>query len=193
MIHSFTPLPRSEGASLTSQPYDNPLGLVQVHHMPHHNNRPCGPLDLILQHLLNMLQCYILALIHKQTPSSFVCAKPFDIPQQPCWWPQTYNHRTPYHQQKLYTTYAIQNQVYDQLHHRLQPHRPHGRASREIDASSASSAPKSTTKPSPAPIASASSSPASTRAATATSAWARSTVNTSNVKASKARNPPSAT
>ncbi len=80
MIHLSTPLPRSEGASLTSQPYDNLLGLVQVHHMPHHNNRPCGPLDLILQHLLNMLRCYILALIHKQTPSSFVCTKPFDIP-----------------------------------------------------------------------------------------------------------------
>ncbi len=99
MVHLSTPLPHSEGASLTSQPYDNPLGLVQVHHMPHRNNRPCGPLDLILQHLLNMLRCYILALIHKQTPSSFVCTKPFDIPQQPCWWPQTYNHRTPYRQQ----------------------------------------------------------------------------------------------
>ncbi len=69
MVHLSTPLPRSEGASLTSQPYDNPLGLVQVHHMPHHNNRPCGPLNLILQHLLNMLRCYILALIHRQTPS----------------------------------------------------------------------------------------------------------------------------
>ncbi len=99
MVHLSTPLPHSDGASLTSQPYDNPLGLVQVHHMPHRNNRPCGPLDLILQHLLNMLRCYILALIHKQTPSSFVCTKPFDIPQQPCWWPQTYNHRTPYRQQ----------------------------------------------------------------------------------------------
>ncbi len=80
MIYSFTPLPRSEGALLTSQPYANPLGLVQVHHMPHRNNRPCGPLNLILQHLLNMLRCYIFALIHKQTPSSFVCTKPFDIP-----------------------------------------------------------------------------------------------------------------
>ncbi len=99
MVHLSTPLPHSEGALLTSQPYDNPLGLVQVHHMPHHNNRPCGPLNLILQHLLNMLRCYILALIHKQTPSSFVFTKPFDIPQQPCWWPQAYNHRTPYRQQ----------------------------------------------------------------------------------------------
>ncbi len=80
MVHLSTPLPRSEGALLTSQPYDNPLGLVQVHHMPHHNNRPCGPLNLILQHLLNMLRCYIFALIYKQTPSSFMFTKPFDIP-----------------------------------------------------------------------------------------------------------------
>ncbi len=67
MVHLSTPLPRSEGALLTSQPYDNPSDLVQIHHMPHHNNRPCAPLNLILQHLLNMLRCYILALIHKQT------------------------------------------------------------------------------------------------------------------------------
>ena len=165
MVHLSTPLPRSEGASLTSQPYDNPLGLVQVHHMPHRNNRPCGPLDLILQHLLNMLRCYILALIHKHTPSSFVCTKPFDITQQPCWWPQTYNHRTPYRQQNgtrctQSKTMSMTNCTTDyNLTDRMVF--SESRISRDR-RNSASSVPRSTTKPSRAPMPSANSPSTST-------------------------------